>query len=279
MKDKTGVESFSVEDLEKQGKLGSGAKTLFKNQAKKQGKPVEIENGVYGQSFSYGNTKLPPSTLIVNIIDALNCPSKCDMKDICYAAGSERQYAHAQLRNMRNNRAFHTLSPKDIIKWIETYIEQAKVRINQIRISEDGDFENQEQVDFADKLAGHFEKKYGIKTTCYTHRFDLNFKNCKHMIVNNSVYASNQGDRRYLACSDEMYATLEDDKIGVLTKDNIPHIETPKQRQLDAKFKNKLIGEPYFKCCCDCYLCNFCYQTREENGETGGLTNVICKVH
>lgn len=273
---KTGKKTFTLDDLAKNKRISKGAMTSYGEKGKKSKK--KINNGVYGQSFTFGNTKLPPSTLVVNITDALNCPTKsCPMRGICFGVKGEERWGDYQLKNLRNNNAFHTLSPKDIIKWIESYIEHAPIRITQIRISEVGDFESQEQIDFADRMAGRFEDKYGIKTTCYTHRDDLDFSKCKHLVVNMSTPTSPQGDRHYLACSEQMFNTLKDG-MNILTKDNIVPGENGKIAPLDRQFKD-LLGKPYFKCHCDCVKCNFCYQTKEENGEPDEQVNVICQEH
>ena len=57
------------------------------------------------QVFSYGNTKLPKHTLIVNLTSATNCPSEqlgfCKCNDICYAKKCERIYkAYKNKTNM-----------------------------------------------------------------------------------------------------------------------------------------------------------------------------------
>ena len=45
------------------------------------------------QLFSYGNSKLPTETLIVNITSAHNCPSDklglCNCNDVCYAKNAK----------------------------------------------------------------------------------------------------------------------------------------------------------------------------------------------
>lgn len=48
------------------------------------------------QVFSYGNSKLPAETLIVNLTSAYNCPSEklgfCKCANVCYAKKCERIY-------------------------------------------------------------------------------------------------------------------------------------------------------------------------------------------
>lgn len=246
-KKELGTDRIPTEDL-----------TATDNVKKKLGnKGLKI--AVSGKTFSYGNSKLPPSTMIINITSAFNCPSvTCPLKqNVCYANKLEKRYADTQLRNLRNQYASKFVGIKSVLQLIETYIENAPCRIKNIRISEDGDFENQNQVDVMDKIAGHLYQKYGISTTCYTHRIDLNFNNCKSMIVNMSDLRSNQGDRYYLAVPKAAFEKLE---YGGIKQD-----------------KN---GGLYFKCHCNCKKCNFCYNSKEENGEPQDeMVKVICQIH
>lgn len=219
-----------------------------------------IKIGLYGQVFSYGNTKLPPSTMIINLTSAFNCPAKhCPLRQsVCYAFKNERQYGFPELRNLRNEFTLEKLTVKEILQLLDVYIMNAPIRINQIRLSENGDFKSQEIVDFCETMARHLEAKYGIKTTCYTHQ-PFDFTNCKSMIVNSSMRGERivGADRNYLVVSEDAFNRIKD---GL---------------KYDEKRK-----EMTFKCHCDCYKCNFCYNTKEENGEDPNMrTNVYCKQH
>lgn len=219
-----------------------------------------IKLEIKGETFSYGNSKLPPSTMIINLTSAFNCPSKhCPLrKKVCYAKRSENQYGNPELRNLRNEFTLEQLTVKEILRLLDTYIMNSSVRIKQIRLSENGDFKSQEVVDFCETMARHLEAKYGIRTTCYTHqRFD--FSNCKSMIVNSSLPGEQivGADRIYIAISKEAFAKIKEG----YTYDN-------KRKRMT------------FKCHCDCYKCNFCYNTKEENGEDPNMrTTVYCAIH
>ncbi len=56
------------------------------------------------QVFSYGNSKLPKETLIVNITSAQNCPSDklglCNCSKVCYAKKCERIYKNYLNKNL-----------------------------------------------------------------------------------------------------------------------------------------------------------------------------------
>ena len=55
--------------------------------------------------FSYGNSKVPEDTLIVNFSSALMCPAwnECLLKDVCYARNTEKHYFNTFKRNQRSN--------------------------------------------------------------------------------------------------------------------------------------------------------------------------------
>ena len=223
-----------------------------------------MEIGLRGKTFSFGNKKLPPSTMIVNITSSFGCPSQknCAFRDICYAKKLVSKYGrNAELRDMRNQFTFPYLTTREILKLLELYIEFAPIRIHDIRISEAGDFQTQEQVDFCDKIAGHLKAKYGINTTVYTNAVNLDFSNVKNMIINASNMAVKGADRYFLARPKSFMA-------------NIPATNKVSVRKVGNK------EEPFFRCCGDCHICRFCYNTREQNGETGEvLTRVYEKIH
>ena len=103
--------------------------------------------------------------------------------------------------------------------------------------------------------------KYGINTTVYTNAVNLDFSNVKNMIINASNMAVKGADRYFLARPDSFMA-------------NIPATNKVSVRKVGNK------EEPFFRCCGDCHICHFCYNTREQNGETGGvLTRVYEKIH
>lgn len=210
-----------------------------------------------GKSFAYGNTKLPEDTMIVNLTSAWNCPSiaagECPFGKDCYARGTELYSKQTQERNLRMQNAYKYLTAKEILQLLEAYIESAPVRIKRIRISEDGDFPDQQTVDFCDKIAGHLKAKYGIITTAYTAR-NLDYSGVKNMLINGSNYLVKNCTRYFKAIPEKRWELVPD---GLVLE---PYdVDIPKQ------VLNTQNGT--FKCHCDCRKCNFCYQTKEQNGE------------
>ena len=266
--EKNGSDFIPSSDMD----LSPNVEKLLKNSG------LELE--VKGDVFVYGNHKLPADTMIVNLTSAFNCPSlNCPLRQgVCYAGKGEKQYKDSELRNLRNQYTFQYLSVKEILQLLDMYIKAAPAKIHNIRISENGDFASQEVVDFCDKLAGHVYAKYGIRTTCYTHqRFD--FTRCKNMIVNSSLPGETikGADRNYLVLLDDRVK----DKKGNVKKDGNKRFDSLiGDGKIHTRVNERGKEEYYFKCSCDCKLCNFCYNTKEENGEpSNARVNVYVREH
>ena len=90
---------------------------------KKKCRILEIQKRIMpeykGQVFTYGNSKLPKSTLIVNLSSAENCPSRkrglCEIEDKCYARKCERIYPNYKKKNLIVEGWFNSASDEDII--------------------------------------------------------------------------------------------------------------------------------------------------------------------
>ena len=159
---------------------------------------------------------------------------------------------------MRNEIFIPMLSDEEFIEYIEKHIENCKYKTNFIRVNESGDFPSQEFVDRCEKVAEYFYKEYGIQTSCYTCRIDLDFTNCKYMIVNGSSTKVNGADRYYFAVNSNFFSQLPD---------------------TNEVFQDKN-GNSCFRCLCNCRRCHFCYSTREQNGENeNSPTKVYCQIH
>lgn len=115
-----------------------------------------------GQVFSYGNSKLPKSTLIVNLSSAENCPSRkrglCEIEDKCYARKCERIYPNYKKKNLIVEEWFNSASDNDIIDLMNAYIEDAPEKIKLCRLNEAGDFRDQKQVRQMNRVAKHLKK-------------------------------------------------------------------------------------------------------------------------
>ena len=215
-----------------------------------------LDTSVRGSVFSYGNKKLPRNTMIFNLTTAMNCPSKlCKFFDTCYAKAGDNKNINPALSGLRNQFMLKHITIKEFLKLIEMYIEYAPMRIKRIRVSESGAFSTQQQVDVAKKLAAHLKKKYNIDTVVYTAQpFDFSGN---ELIVN----ASNEkviGADRYFYARD----------LKTFNEMGIDMTE-------DLKIKYMEDGQPYYMCPCECRKCNFCYRTRQENGENSEKLTIV----
>lgn len=243
-------------------------------------KKGEIELSCSGAVFTYANQKLPYNTLIFNMNSALNCPSKeCTCRNVCYAKKLNFRTKSAHLRDMRNQAMLKHISLREFLELLEMYIEESVVRINYIRLSEAGDFIDQEQLNTAKRLALLIYNKYKIKTVVYSARhLDFGSNNPKvitkdksytqpkfedYFIVNASNFSVMNPTRYYLAKPKEEIKSL-----GIVPGKN-------------GRYTDKEgVEHPYFWCHCNCFTCNFCYQSKKENREKKNeITHVICPYH
>lgn len=238
-------------------KLGKVGNKALASALARYGMEVELK----GKTFAYGNSKVPENTLIINLTSAFNCPSKeageCQWGKRCYAHGTETQYDNTEYRNLRNQHTLGMLSIKELLQLVEAYIENAPLKIKYIRLHEDGDFKDQETVDFCDKIAGHLKAKYGIQTTAYTHRV-LDYSGIKNITINGSSYRIKDCDRYFIPVALEDYNKIPEG-LDFSGKD-IPMVSTETGKKVDTTHGT-------YKCPCDCRKCFFCYRTKEQNGE------------
>lgn len=241
-------------------------KNMIYGKARKRGFAYELGDGemdltCVGDVFTYGNGKLPPSTLIFNMNSAKYCPSKeCALKSVCYAAKSEHRFKDSLYRDLRNEAMLKYIRPGQLLKLAKLYIEKSPVRIKQIRLSVSGDFKSPEEVPVAEAFAKYFWQHYHIKTVVYTSR-PFDFSQCQYLIVN----ASNIGVQfpsRYYYCR----------KPDVLTNMGI---DTTPDKKIKQRTKQDGTIENYYFCNCDCYRCNFCYKTPKENNEDPSNKTVV----
>lgn len=203
-----------------------------------------IKTGYLGQAFSYGNAKLPSSTLIVNLSSANHCPAKarglCKVAH-CYALKCERVYPNYKKKNLTIEEWLRNARTVDIVALMLAYIDNARTPITHIRLDEAGDFYDQNQVRQWNKIARIMWKARGIKTYTYTARNDLDFTCAPYIMVNASNPGTSGAVREFLCTPRQVYDNL-----------------TPKR------------GE--YKCPGDCKKCKVCYSPNN-------ITRVYCREH
>lgn len=193
------------------------------------------------QVFSYGNSKLPAETLIINLTSAQNCPSEklgfCKCANVCYAKKCERIYKAYLNKNLTLEKLIQSWTIADWKDILRVYIQNAHKSIKYVRLNEAGDFPSQEMVNIFNELSNWLYGTFNIKTYCYTAREDLDFSN-----VYFAVNASNENIKanRYFLCTDKQIF------------DNLPHNTV--------------------KCKGDCKKCRICYDSNYK-----GI--IYCKQH
>ena len=151
---------------------------------------------------SFGNKKLPKSTMIFNMSSAMECVSDalglCAVSEICYAKKAERIYP--QVKPYRDRQADYWLnnSACDILLDMVEVMKSKRIDITKLRLNEAGDFHYQDCVDKAEYIASHLIM-HGVRVYCYTARRDLDFSACKHLIVNGSNFKSEGVKRSFTA--------------------------------------------------------------------------------
>lgn len=144
-----------------------------------------------------GNTKVPRTTAIFNLSSATDCPSfklglckayDSNGKHICYALKSERGYRPAVLPFRRKQEIFwkKITAEEFVAQFILTNALKEKP-YTALRFNEAGDFHSQKCVIKAEKIALML-RRFGVKVYCYTSRSDLNFSNCRNLIVSGSGF-------------------------------------------------------------------------------------------
>lgn len=176
-----------------------------------------------GKAFSYGNTKIPESTLIVNLTLAQNCPSKqqglCSCSGFCYALKSERIYKNYLNKNLQMEEFLNCASNENIIQLMEAYIQGSPEPITTIRLNKARDFINQEHVWQWSEIAKYFQEKYGITTYTYTHRPDLDFTGA-NFIVNGSVPGIQGAVRQFICLQKDEYDNWDRQKGQFMCRGN-----------------------------------------------------------
>jgi len=148
-----------------------------------------------------GNLKIPRTTAIFNMGSATDCPSnklglctayalgsRGKRLHICYALKAERGHFKYPLQSRRRQETFwKTVSAEDFVSQFILLNSIKELPYDKLRLNESGDFWDQECVTKANLIA-MLLKRWGIRTYCYTHRRDLDFSGCNHLVVSGSGF-------------------------------------------------------------------------------------------
>lgn len=151
--------------------------------------------------FSFGNNKLPDTTLIFNMGSAERCPSRalgiCETVNSgikCYALKAEQQYKK-NVPNYRNRQeiAWKESTAEQIATLFSDAIKRRKKKTKHIRFNESGDFWSQEDINKLNYIAERMKKEHGITTYGYSARRDLDFSSAKFSIKGSGWNPNNNG--------------------------------------------------------------------------------------
>ena len=153
-----------------------------------------------GTCFSYGNSKLPRTHMIINFQSAHDCVSRmlglCKVQH-CYAIKCESLYKSYHLKNLFMQDFFQRAKIEDILALVDLYIERSPRKITHIRFNEAGDF-TPYTIKIANEIAKHV-KKYHIKCYGWTARTDLdNLFAEREFILNASNEGMKNADRKFV---------------------------------------------------------------------------------
>jgi len=145
--------------------------------------------------ISSGNIKVPKTTAIFNMSSAHDCPSrklglcKASLQGAkCYALKAEYKYHPAVLPyRRRQEKIWKSTGVNDFVSQFLSLNKIKRNKYKALRFNESGDFHSQKYVNKAELIAKKLSE-YGIKCYCYTSRSDLNFNNCKYLIISGSGF-------------------------------------------------------------------------------------------
>lgn len=142
--------------------------------------------------FSQGNTKLPPTTYIINMGTAGLCPGRaigtCGCCSICYAKKAETQYKESTInRRLLQTLRWRRLTAEQIAKQLLDVSDRASSKkMHYLRINESGDVFDQSDIEKMSKIADILAEN-GVGTYTYSTRYDLDWsQKSKNLIVNSS---------------------------------------------------------------------------------------------
>jgi hypothetical protein len=164
-----------------------------------------------------GNQKLPKTTAILNVCPAGLCPSRllglCQLKNpdkACYALREERTWKNTCLPSRFAMMCYWDHNDAwSIARDLIAFNGSKKTKLAALRLNECGDWRHQADVDKAEMLARYLAKA-DIVTYCYTARSDLDYMECKHLVVNGSGWdahnrfqAAYDLDETTMTCTDK----------------------------------------------------------------------------
>jgi hypothetical protein len=142
---------------------------------------TDVEYKEIKAHVSFGNGKLPKTTMVFNMGAAHDCPSDalglCQNSKICYAKVAEKQYHKTcpQYRR-RQEGIWKKYTAAQLSKAFLLIIKAKRIKVDAFRFNESGDFWSQWCVTKLNIIASWLQTE-GVLTYGYTARKDLDFSN------------------------------------------------------------------------------------------------------
>jgi hypothetical protein len=146
---------------------------------------------------SYGNHKLPNTSMIFNMSSASKCPSRkrklCKVPDLCYGVKIERYAPLYRAYTERQGVYWKSHTAKQICKDLAEVIKGHNNPIRHFRYNESGDFNSQECISKLSDIATFLMFNFKIITYGYSARGDLDFSNASFYCKSSGHCNGNHG--------------------------------------------------------------------------------------
>lgn len=166
---------------------------------------------VGGELCSFGNKKLPQTTMILNLSSAKHCPSAllglCHCVGVCYAKKGEGIYKNYERKNQRIRNWLLRATEDEIFETLYDWSKLNTIKTTHLRLNEPGDFHNQKEVDMWSRLAVRFEN-VGIKVFAWSSRADLDFSNVNFAMQGSRLDMLDNCKRVYYCVDKERFSQL-----------------------------------------------------------------------
>jgi len=151
---------------------------------------------------TFGNGKLPKSTIIFNMSSATDCTSKrmgqCLCSSKCYAMKAERLYPQVLPYRNRQNEYWINTNAEQICKDFVALLSKKRSIPTLFRFNEAGDFISQDCIVKLSIIASFLYDNYKIVTYGYTARKDLDFSKCSFLVKGSGHDNGNNGQTMVL---------------------------------------------------------------------------------
>jgi hypothetical protein len=171
-----------------------------------------LMNGHEGVSgyLTFGNNKVSTNTGILNMNSATDCPNADSDEDnptytgvcqvpwaACYAHKAENIYPDTLKKRRLQEYLWDNISAPIFAMAFRRVKERKRSAFDHIRVSESGDFRQEDDIRKWDEIALRLDGEINVYTYSASHKLD--WSENEHMVVNQSNDLANYGDRQFTA--------------------------------------------------------------------------------